>query len=1512
MAQRLTGRNPRSYIGVEPLSPPNSVWFDRSPTTGDYAEFNIGDFWLRKNTNEVWILIDKKYFIATWIMLGAGGGGGGLLTITGNAGGAVAGDLARNINEIGEGILTNLGNPGLNTLTMGFIPGGDGQIIIGRNLIQPVWGNLTSNTIDVIEGPGTLSIELLDVYIKEIDTAGGNILPNAGGIVNFTSVGGSIVFNGVGNTLNLEAPGVGGTVTVVTGDRNITISSNPNLTPNVRLDQSVIQPVTNLAGTTGVYALGVTGYDADRFLHAGGGITNTFTGSASGNLTNTSVNSSGYGFAALQGLTNGNYNMAIGTYAQTAVTSGAANSSIGVQSLYQLLTGNFNIGIGYQSGSSYTTNESSNILLSHAGVITEDNTIHIGTQGNANGQQNRFFAAGVFQVAPPNTYEVTITDNVGQFGTITGNTNTVLSGTTAGSPIFRTLISPGATITINTVGNQIQLESVAGGAGTVTIVEGSNNITITQNPNVNPKVNLNTSILQPFTTASPGNSGVYALGVTDYVTDRFLHGYGLNGLNTFVGRQSGNLTLNNLVSTENTVVGARAGQGITTASNNTFVGSLSGQAVTVGDNNTMLGYGSGTFLVSGTRNLLLGLNSGTNYTTNESNNILLSNNGTVLDTNTTRIGTEGGGAGQQDKFFAAGIYPVAANGTYKATMTKSDGQVFTLTNGAANQVLTINGGVPTWQNSVGGGTVTVVTGTNNITITGNPNLTPNVQLDPSILQPATNVGGTTGVYALGLVSYDSDRFLHAAGAISNTFVGRRSGNTLVTNTGTNNTGIGQQTMLSVTSGSNNSTLGGSTLFSLTTGSRNLVLGASGGSTYTGAESNNILLSSAGVIAESNTIHIGTEGAGAGQQNRFFAAGIYPVAANGTYRVTMTKDDGQVFTLANGAANTILTINGGVPTWQAGGGGGAVLPGKNINIAPAQTVNVNDSVHVLATNNLGTTGVFAIGNTAYPNALTDRFLHGYGTRNAFGGYQAGNMTLTVGTAVNNTGFGYRALLGLTTGPRNTGFGAFSGINITTGTDNTFHGYDSGVSVTTGDFNTFVGSGAGGIITSDDSNVIIGYNAANGARAGATVANVIIGTFGAQTSIEGVANVLIGHNVAPDINGSRNIIIGENAGLNLGPGSVSNSNIYISNPGVFGEDNTIRIGDEGSGTSQQNRAFMAGIYPVAPTGSFRLVTVNSASQLKALAAGSNGDVLTTTGGNIVWQAASPSSGAHLRTNFSSSGTWNKDSDAIWITVYGWNGGSGGGGAACSPTSGGGGGGGAGGCFEYSAPASFFNAAENVIIGAGGAGGIGEASPAVATPGAVGGQTSFGFLSVPLPATGGMQGTIALPGTGGPSGQVFTSGFSVVVPAASCPAGGTGGVHDVAGNNGAVGGTTLNTFLSATGGGGGAGINSSTGGDGGNIRNVGNTITVLAGGAGAAVLGGTGNVGTASGPASHGFVTGGTGGGGGAGSSVGVGGSGGAGGLYGAGGGGGGGSPTGSRGGHGGAGSQGYIIVIEHLAS
>lgn len=131
----------------------------------------------------------------------------------------------------------------------------------------------------------------------------------------------------------------------------------------------------------------------------------------------------------------------------------------------------------------------------------------------------------------------------------------------------------------------------------------------------------------------------------------------------------------------NVAVGLNAGNRMTTGNNNTYAGSFSGerttsgfsncafgnlalQELTTGSRHVAIGDSAGLQLLGGSRNVMIGYLSGASYTGTESHNICLGSPGVIGDNNLIRIGNEGGGAGQQNECYIAGVATtVNANAT---------------------------------------------------------------------------------------------------------------------------------------------------------------------------------------------------------------------------------------------------------------------------------------------------------------------------------------------------------------------------------------------------------------------------------------------------------------------------------------------------------------------------------------------------------------------------------------------------------------------------------------------------------------------------------------------------------------------------------------------------------------------------------------------------------------------------------------------------------------------------------
>lgn len=233
-----------------------------------------------------------------------------------------------------------------------------------------------------------------------------------------------------------------------------------------------------------------------------------------------------------------------------------------------------------------------------------------------------------------------------------------------------------------------------------------------------------------------------------------------------------------------------------------------------------------------------------------------------------------------------------------------------------------------------GDALTVTSGNINITGTG-------VGAGGNIKMPATNAGGTQGVVTLNTnrfisnylnttaVGINASNFTHTGlfgsafgndvlsslttgasnsgfgnGALSecteganNSCFGYVSGFNIIDGGG--NCGYGDGSILNLTSGDNNIAIGGDSLSNLVTGDNNICVGDASGFSYTGAESSNICVGNSGIIAESNTIRVGTSGAGVGQQNRFFAAGIRGITTGVNDAIAVLIDSaGQLGTVSS--------------------------------------------------------------------------------------------------------------------------------------------------------------------------------------------------------------------------------------------------------------------------------------------------------------------------------------------------------------------------------------------------------------------------------------------------------------------------------------------------------------------------------------------------------------------------------------------------------------------------------------
>jgi hypothetical protein len=353
-------------------------------------------------------------------------------------------------------------------------------------------------------------------------------------------------------------------------------------------------------------------------------------------------------------------------------------------------------------------------------------------------------------------------------------------------------------------------------------------------------------------------------------------------------------------------------------------------------------------------------------------------------------------------------------------------------------------------------------------------------------------------------------FANTTGA-SNAYLGDKAG--VANTTGSYGAFVGHKAGLSNTTGSLNTFIGPYAGELNTIGANNIFLGANAGIRNANGSSDLYIGSAGGNVEESNTIRIGSQGAGAGQQNTAYIAGIRDSTVTGG-KVVFVESDGKLGT--TGGSGLVTSFNGR---------GGAVAPAAN------------DYTFELIG---GTLGNLQLAGT-YTRALT--FTN---TTNSYSGHAMNIDTSYQISGANVLGVGAASLF--------VGVGAGS---VNTGANNTFAGYQAGFANTTGSSNAFFGDKAGAANVAGASNSFFGHKA--GASNSTGQKNTFSGTFAGTATTTG----------------SYDTFYGQNAGLNNTTGS-SDVYIANVGPGAGTESNTIRIGTQGTNVGQQNAAYIAGIF------------------------------------------------------------------------------------------------------------------------------------------------------------------------------------------------------------------------------------------------------------------------------------------------------------------------------------------------
>lgn len=852
---RLSGVNPLAYLGVDPSTPSNTSQETRPPTPHDYKGFNIGDFWLVKGTEQLWLLVGLSgdplnIDRAWWTEIGTGGGG----VDTFRTNGGDAQPLANVLNVLGgANITTNaiFGPP--NTVTIALnndvtIPGnftvssigpgvvqadntglffadngGNGAILIGGG-VAPAWANITSTDLSVTITNGANSIDLsvaggggfnglIDDAAATAAPAGGKVTIAGSSVLQTTAAPANTITLGFNGGLDYEViSGVTATgipvwkeVTSTGGSVAITDTGT-----TINLEAAGVGALTGLLGDAGPGATPDAGHDIT--LHG----VNVITTDAGTVLHQVDI-----------GLTDP------GVDGQVVISSAS-----GAPAWASLVAGSANITITPGANSITIDSPGSGF----AGLVADDtNTAAPDGSNLINVIGDSVLTTTTAAVA--NTLTVSLTG---------GLDKQFIGGVTAtGIPVWKELTSTGGTVTVTSTPTTINIEQSGGGAsgastfptmsgtasqyGGVLYVYGGTNTntsvstTIPGNPNDTVVCDLNQVIYWPNTNAG-GTTGVIYMG-----GNKFMHKMGTG--NTFYGEMAGNFSLTVGSATYNTGIGLNSLTFLTTGHENTALGANSLASVTSAIRNVAAGVNSSGLMDEGSYNVSIGFNSMLNAKSNAPT--------------TPRVTPRWNVA-------------VGANSLY--TMQAKDGNTalgYNSLNACVSDENTATGYIS--GQSVTSGTYNCIYGS----------------------QSARRL--TTGNYNS---AYGAQSLLWATTSSSNSAYGYKSGEDITT--GSNNCLFGNNSGHSITTGSSNCIFGGTTCNTVGTG--NIIAGNSSSTIVTG----NYTITIGAANSTSNSIKIGKDNAafgapGAYEQSKCQIAGIYSRPVGATYAPVYIDNTGTLGT-----------------------------------------------------------------------------------------------------------------------------------------------------------------------------------------------------------------------------------------------------------------------------------------------------------------------------------------------------------------------------------------------------------------------------------------------------------------------------------------------------------------------------------------------------------------------------------------------------------------------------------------
>jgi hypothetical protein len=850
----LDGMSPLSYMGVKPSTPPQLVQELRPPTQQDYVGYTVGTIWLVKGTEQVWMLVDKSAHLANW-------------TLT------TSGDLRFLADDGNEaqplfGVVHVQGGPNIDTSA---VPNLDHNLIVGLH--------------DSLVVPGTVQLTSLPSGVVKTDATGlfsasngadGQVLVGGGAVPEWftiTSNDASIVFTPGPNTLDMVAVGGGGGgFAGLIGDDAAT--ATPDIAHKVTVAGGVGIATTAVPGTLTV-GIGESAVDGEILIGRGAGNPSVWgvLESADASIvitpTATGINLAGVaGGAGFGGI--------IDDAAATAIPDGAskitvlggarATASVDTCTLSSIKTGasEITVALDYPTGGGGGADDGKVLISSDAGAPLWAR-----------------ITAGAGITVTPNHNQITITNTGGGGG---GGGVTILdciNGTATPNPVTPT--------TLYVEGDENVLSGGYSNITTVARVVAGINDTV--------EIVLKPAIAIPATTA--WNAGILYLGGMAVAggANRFLHAYGT--YNTFLGRNSGNLTLTTANSRYNTAVGY-----------NTLL-SLTGTAALLGAQNTAIGYSVLDSCSDGSYNTGVGTSCLTTLTTGSGNTAV--GVGALRDTTISTFNTALGYNACSNITTGPENVAIGYGSLYTATTSTQNVAI-------GNQALYLQvGGLNTGYNvAIGHSAGYNLTGASNVIV------------GKDALKAGTVVSSTVAVGAGALQLGTNPSYSVAVGCSA-----MGGGITI----GDYNTAIGYTSLFKVTSGNNNISIGGTTdiagghstlglattaarniaigneaLSHLVNGNSNICIGYLAGSSYTGGENNNIAINNIGTVGENNTTTIGNLATTA-----TYITGVYNSALGAVRHVVGADSAGKIGKYV-GVGSTYMSVYATAPEVNVTGSG----------------------------------------------------------------------------------------------------------------------------------------------------------------------------------------------------------------------------------------------------------------------------------------------------------------------------------------------------------------------------------------------------------------------------------------------------------------------------------------------------------------------------------------------------------------------------------------------------------------